>query len=603
MFFTLKDKNIMYIFTNINNYCIIMLKKAESKGISMINYNILKDNENWLSSEVINYLLYVNEMNHLKNSLLAVDVLNDVIKSTIRDINFIIAENLSQRDNNDLYRSIESNILQLAYGLSLPIEQFSILKINKIFKKVYLRFIDTFDDNDKKIIDFMHVGEIFDEIDLVDCSSIINQFNISILNYDTIPYTKIEANLGKNSIIYSTILEFIPDSLVVSYNDNILYANKAAAELFGVNNSEDLVGKKESDFLEITSYDKALAQQEKDVLYRNGNFPSIEKKHTRKKDEEVIYLETKNALVPYKGKKAILKISRDISERKKIQVLMQKVKEKSLELEKSKEYDKVKTEFFANISHELRTPLNLILGVVQLIEKQEEGKTELTKSSNKIKRYRKILKQNCFRLLRLVNNLIDITKIDAGYINMNIVNFNIVSVVEEITLSVAEYMESKGLKLVFDTNVEEKNMCFDPDKIERIILNLLSNAIKFTQEGDEISVTITDMGSKVQISVRDTGIGIPYDKQKIVFDRFVQVDKSLSRNKEGSGIGLSMVKSFVEMHKGKIYVNSEWRNGSEFIIELPVKGITEKCTCKEIYHDKYSNVEKINIEFADIYCS
>ena len=124
------------------------------------------------------------------------------------------------------------------------------------------------------------------------------------------------------------------------------------------------------------------------------------------------------------------------------------------------------------------------------------------------------LKQNSRRLLRLINNLIDITKIDAGYFNLQCQSINIVEFVEDITTSVANYIERKNITLVFDTEVEEKIACFDPNKMERVILNLLSNAVKFTPNGGSIYVDILDENEKVKIIVRDTGVGIPKISKK-----------------------------------------------------------------------------------------
>lgn len=131
-------------------------------------------------------------------------------------------------------------------------------------------------------------------------------------------------------------------------------------------------------------------------------------------------------------------------------------------------------------------------------------------------------------------------------------------------MSVAGYVENKGLELVFDTDTEEKIMACDLDMIERIMLNLLSNSVKFTSPGDSIKVNFIDEGDSVKIVVMDTGIGIPEDKQLSIFERFRQVDRSFTRNHEGSGIGLALVNSLVKMHGGRIELSSELGKGSEF---------------------------------------
>ncbi len=266
-------------------------------------------------------------------------------------------------------------------------------------------------------------------------------------------------------------------------------------------------------------------------------------------------------------------------------------------LMESEEYSKVKSQLFATVSHELKTPLNIILGAVQLMEKIDNSNRE--DMIIKIERYTGLLKQNSYRLLRLINNLIDLNKIDGDSITIKLKNCNIVKTVEDITLSVVEYTKLKNLELIFDTEVEEKIIAFDPDKLERIILNLLSNAIKFTDEGGSIFVNIHDFEDRITISVKDTGIGIPQNMLLKVFNCFTQVDNTLRKRAEGSGIGLSLVKSLIEMHGGTISVESELGKGSKFIIELPCILVDySENICNESYN---SNVERTKIEFSDIY--
>lgn len=292
------------------------------------------------------------------------------------------------------------------------------------------------------------------------------------------------------------------------------------------------------------------------------------------------------------GAKRVITTVRNISERKQAELAL---KNESLELEK------LRTEFFANISHELRTPLNIILNVIKIscvnLEQQNVGKEKIISNMN-------MGKQNCLRLLRLVNNLIDSTKLDAGYFEVNLVNCNVINVIEEITLSVAEYIKSNNLNLIFDTEIEEKIIACDLDKIERIILNILSNAIKFTKPGGNIFVNIFDGEEFINIVIEDTGIGIPEEKLNVIFDRFRQIDKSFTRNYEGSGIGLSLVKSLVEMQGGKITVESKYGTGTKFYIKLPVRLAGESNSKENIklFNSNLSNhVEKINVEFSDIY--
>lgn len=268
--------------------------------------------------------------------------------------------------------------------------------------------------------------------------------------------------------------------------------------------------------------------------------------------------------------------------------------------EAEREIERLRTEFFANLSHEFRTPLNLIFSSLQMLEFNLGN--EKNENLRSFKNYIKIIKQNSFRLLRLISNLIDTTKMDAGHVDYCPENYDIVNYVEGICGSVAGFAQEKGIEVIFDTDCEEKVIAFDLDKMERIILNLLSNAIKFNTPDGKIEVQVETSKDKVQISVKDTGIGIPQDKLQDVFERFKQVNNRLTKISEGSGIGLSLVKSFVELHGGTIEVKSELEKGTEFIITLPDTVIREDkdvvCNNQLVCN---SRVERIRIEFSDIY--
>jgi two-component system CheB/CheR fusion protein len=263
--------------------------------------------------------------------------------------------------------------------------------------------------------------------------------------------------------------------------------------------------------------------------------------------------------------------------------------------------ESLKSEFFSNISHELRTPLNVILSALQLLDTYENS-SDITDKEKKVKKYSNIMKQNCYRQLRLVNNMLDITKLDAGFFELTLQKCNIVSIVESVTLSVAEYIKSKSIELIFDTDIEDCIISCDPEKIERVILNLLANSIKFTKPGGDLTVNMYDKGENIIISIKDTGIGIPKEKLDIIFDRFRQVDRSLTRKQEGSGIGLSIVKSLVELHGGTISVFSEYGKGTEFIIVFPVSVLSkEDDICITVKDESQERIERIHIEFSDIY--
>lgn len=412
---------------------------------------------------------------------------------------------------------------------------------------------------------------------------------------------KQEKSLRESEERHRSLIEMLPYAVFIRNDEKLLYANKLGLGFLGTDDEEEVVNRSISEFLVPHPDYESKSNENMRFISTNGYLPLSEEKYIRQKDNKILDFETVAQKFNYKGEDAVIFVVNDISKRKENEELQRKMEEKTKLLNQAKEYEKLRTEFFANISHELRTPINVILSALQLcnLKVDSVGSGE---GIDKLKRYIAIMKQNCYRLIRLINNLIDVTKIDSGYIHMNLNNYNIVSIVEEITLSVAEYIENKGISLIFDTDVEEKIIACDPEKIERIVLNLISNAVKFTAPGGEILVTMSDKGSSISISVKDTGIGIPKEKQKYIFERFIQVDKSLTRAREGSGIGLSLVKSMVELHKGNIKVNSKYGRGSEFIVELPVTLLdNNKVVNNKNRRNIQGNIEKISVEFSDIY--
>ncbi|GKZ02309.1 two-component sensor histidine kinase [Paraclostridium bifermentans] len=259
------------------------------------------------------------------------------------------------------------------------------------------------------------------------------------------------------------------------------------------------------------------------------------------------------------------------------------------------ELEKLRMDFLANISHELRTPINLILSSLQVLNLKMNLLDE--DLFNYFGRYLNIVNQNGKRLLKLVNNLIDTTRLDSGCFSYNPKNKDIVSYVENICLSLSEFVKSNNLSIIFDTDVEEKLISFDPDNMERIVLNLISNAIKFNKPGGKIEVSIS-CKEDIEISVKDSGIGIPEDKIDKIFERFEQVKNNSKR--EGSGIGLNLVKSLVEMNNGSIKVKSDLGKGSKFTIVLPNTLLKNSTNHSYENSDYINNENQISVEFSDI---
>ncbi len=303
----------------------------------------------------------------------------------------------------------------------------------------------------------------------------------------------IEKKKGQLLYIFNSIYEgvFIMDS-----NYKILLVNKSIEKLLNLENFKSILGKNIFDIGIIQNdYREITLNRFKKVLNNNVSVPLIEEKLVQY-DGTTITVDIYSGAIEYDGNLCILSVIRDISEHKKSENLKLKVKEQSELLDKAAKYDNLKTEFFANLSHEFRTPLNVMLSTLQLLNLIGINKS-IGKNEDKVKKYYHIMKQNCYRLLRLINNLIDITKIDAEYFKLNLKNENIIAIIEDITLSVADYANNKSLDIIFDTDIEEKIIACDADKIERIILNLLSNAIKFTPAGGNIFVSIADKDSSL----------------------------------------------------------------------------------------------------------
>ena len=397
-----------------------------------------------------------------------------------------------------------------------------------------------------------------------------------------------EMKINENKFV--TITENIKDIIcTMDIHGKITYVNTMAKKLVGYTN-EELLGKKYTMLLD--------SNEEKAYNFIKSNYKesAFMKHNVICKDKSVVVMESVVSRICTENNELVghVVVSRDISFRETLEHLKLKYKE-------MKAYDKVRGEFFANISHELRTPINIIFSCFQLLNnKKENGDKELAIYYNK---YENTIRQNCFRLLRLVNNLIDITKIDSGYIKMRFGNYNIINLVEDITLSVIPYVEAKKINIMFDTEVEELEIKCDPDEIERVMLNLISNAIKFNKIGGNIFVNIAVNEKWVEISVKDTGIGIEEELRGYVFERFAQHDKSLNRVNEGSGIGLALVRSLVELHNGEVHLNKNEDEGSEFIVKLP-NVISENIdeNTKNISGNNTKPIaEKICIELSDIY--
>lgn len=367
---------------------------------------------------------------------------------------------------------------------------------------------------------------------------------------------------------YKELIETLPEAILIIENDKIVYINQYGLDFFEVKSIKDMsIEKLNSVFKDSLNYEKLSNKsqyQELELTNKEGNIRNVEVRTIRHIEGKIVVVIT------------------DITER-------------FLSYENT-ERERLKNEFFGNLSHEFKTPINVLLSTAQLLEVNHSKGI----ADHVMFEIIKIIKRNSYRLLRLVDNLIESTKIDTGSAEMNYFNYDIVQVTEDLVDSCISYANNYKIKIIFDTEVEELKIALDIDKYEKIILNLISNAIKYNKENGEIFVNLLVRNNKVVIEVIDTGIGIAQEKIKYIFQRFMQINKSFIRDVEGSGIGLYMVKSLVELHKGEIEVESVEGKGSKFIVTLPkitVEGKDDSFHSKGIIPNGKSSVK---IELSDL---
>jgi signal transduction histidine kinase/serine phosphatase RsbU (regulator of sigma subunit) len=266
------------------------------------------------------------------------------------------------------------------------------------------------------------------------------------------------------------------------------------------------------------------------------------------------------------------------------------------------EMDQLKSQFFSNVSHEFRTPLTLIIGPLESLM------SATVVPDNELKRHHSVMLRNARRLLRLINQLLDISKLEAGRMQLCARPVDPCRFFRPIVFAFQSLADKSGISLAFECDQDLDAIYLDPEKMEKVLFNLLSNAFQFTSAGGSIEIHVKtlqgDAGREVVIVVADTGEGIAKEDQALIFDRFRQADGSSTREKEGTGIGLSLVKELVELHRGHIGVESEKGRGATFTVTLPLGH--EHLTAKEIvsqdtHYDYAVADEKANIEMAHLH--
>jgi PAS domain S-box-containing protein len=387
---------------------------------------------------------------------------------------------------------------------------------------------------------------------------------------------KITENLLKGSEEkFRLIMENSADAIfLTNQQGKYTYTNKAVTDMLGFT-SEEMKSKTIAD---ISPPDKIEEYYEMLKQIMNGCkvFTEIE---LLKNDGNYIAVDLNAVLLP-NGQ--VYGSCRDITERKKAESELINAKEKA------EESDRLKTAFLSNMSHEIRTPMNGILGFSNLLKKPN-----LT--SEEQQEFIDIIQVSGARLLNTINNIVDISKIESGLMGVDIKETNLNEKIEFTYKFFKPEVENKGLKFFFKNNLllKESIIKTDNEKVYGILTNLVRNAIKFTFEGS-IEFGCEKKGEYIEFFVKDTGIGIPENQKELIFERFRQGSESYNRNYEGSGLGLSISKSYVEMLGGSIWVESEEGKGSIFYFTIPYNHVLKET--RTIENDGFTENKEVQIK-------
>ena len=352
-------------------------------------------------------------------------------------------------------------------------------------------------------------------------------------------FKEFKEKLKDNETYFKNFINNAPMSIVIlnNHNHRIFSINKQFSNELNLKNNRQVINRNLFKIINIENKDEFLITKKGDASYSSGKIDIFWQLN--------ILLQTKDYLI----------ISmKNITEFK----FSEKIK---FDLGKRKLSEKIKNDFLSSISHDLKTPINVIYSSVQVQEK-----FYVDENINKIGHYNQVNKENCITLMRLANNLIDSSKIDYDYLKPNFKVYNIVTLVEDSILNLAEYIKEKKLTYIFDTDEEELYVKCDQEFIQRIILNLISNSIKHTKRGG-IRVQIKSNRNKVIIDFTDTGEGMDKDFIEKAFLRYSKGNKKGIKNKS-TGIGLYIVKSLVELQNGTIYINSIKDAGTNVRLEF-----------------------------------
>ncbi len=360
-----------------------------------------------------------------------------------------------------------------------------------------------------------------------------------------------ELEVQKSELLFRTVWENSIDAMrLVDENGIVVKVNQAYLNLFKVT-EEQVLNKPFYLVYDESCYNENITKFSERI--KTNSIPEKIEMDMLLWNKEKIYLEARNKILVIDNKKYVLTIFRDMTERKKYEMELIKAKEEALEM------SRLKSNFLANMSHEIRTPLNGMIGFSELLKEHLEGD---------YKEWATIIHNGSLRLLETLNTILDFSQIEADKVIPYYTEFDVKDLTENVVRLFSQVAIKKGLSLNFHCNLKNTKVKCDEKLYRRIATNLINNAVKFTFKG-KVNVILTEDNGNFILRVQDTGIGIPEDKLDYIFLEFRQVSEGLGRQFEGTGLGLTIVKKYVEKLNGKIEVRSKVGEGSTFTIYLP----------------------------------
>lgn len=621
-----------------------------NSGEGFLKVNAQKDeNGNYIDFDILDYnKSFVDILKKmLKKNNLDIDILKDIIKDKFKaNRQGIEIYELLERIEKNKFESI--NFGEKSYGINLKVdgyylEEFFIFMCKSNFEQEIFRFTEMLDKSNDIYFwvkdikgNYVTVNQTWlDEVGFTDKMSVEG-----LNSYDIWPKKQCDTfRANEEEVIRENIIKIFEETFSLHGGDQNVDTtiwplldneNKPIGTMgIAINGKSrarfyENLKNNEKTFKEITKYCESVffIRDEKNIIYMSPSYENVFEESCDYYAHDVYKFNDffKNEKQPYgildnykfnelnEGRsKAKLKNGKEkwiqykflpIHDEcgeviKRIGILTDVTKDVNIEEEK----EKIRLDFFTNISHELRTHVNIILSSIQVLKLKLDT---LDKNNyNYFSKYINIMQQNTFRLIKLINNLIDSTKIDSESIDIHPINADIISFIEDTCSSVLHFIKSKHMNLVFDTDVEEEIISFDPDLIERVLLNLLSNAVKFNKENGTIFINVRLEEKDVVVEVKDEGIGIPKDKIPTIFERFEQVRTKMKSEREGSGIGLYIVKSLIQMHDGSVKIESEEGKGCSTIFTLPRR--INKNNKKHYLKCEENKINMMDVEFSDIY--